>query len=212
MEKFDDKVLEVARRNVNRPYDHKLERAVFEYCGIQRTGKTTLMVADDMNKLLNPYFGYDYVPDELHCNFWLDIDGVHCWDNEQMKQVLLIAKREKWQHKIFAVDECSQPPLFYARNTADKLQTELVTSIWQMPKQGHTFQYTSNVGNSVDVQQRDATWYTIMPVKYHHFPENREREYIVFRVIAGYDIWTADYVYKYPALTQRYFDSFRPVN
>lgn len=188
------------------------ECAVYEYCGIQRSGKSTLMVADTMNNFLNPYAGYDYKPDEVYCNFWLDIDGVNCCNNEQMLHVLTKARKEKWRHKIYIVDECSQPPLFYARNSRDTLQTQLVTSLWQMPKLGCQMLYSSNIGNSVDVQMRDATWYSILPIKYYHNPADRSKEYILYRVVHGYEIWERDMIYRYPALTQQYFDSFKPID
>lgn len=182
---------------------------IYEYCGVQRTGKTTLMVADIMNKVLNPAI-MSYVPSEVYCNYYLDIDGVNVVDNEKMLWVLTKARLEGWQHKVFSVDECSQPPLFYARNTRDKVQTDLVTSIWQMPKKFCIMQYSSNIGNSVDVQQRDATATVIMPLRYNR-NEKRELETIDYRVMNQYERWFYDERYKYPAETQKYFDSFKPV-
>lgn len=187
------------------------ETAVYEYSGVQRIGKTTLMVADVMNKLLNPAYGYDYKPNEVYVNFWLDIDGVNICNNEKMLDILTTARRDKWRHKVYVVDECSQPPLFYARNTRDTLQTELVTSLWQMPKLQCQMLYSSNIGNSVDIQMRDATWYSILPMKYHHNPE-RNKDYIDFRVVHGYEVWTADYRYLHPAVTQQFFDSYKPID
>lgn len=183
---------------------------IYEYCGTQRKGKSTLMVADLMNKILNPAFGYSYVPDEIFANFNIFISGVHCLNNEKMLEILTRAKRENWQHKVYMIDECSQPPLFYARNSMDKLQTELVTSLWQMPKKGCICQYTSNVGNSVDVQMRDATHITIMPYRYNSNPV-RELESIDYRVIHGYDCWYFDETYLQPAYTQKFFNSFKAV-
>lgn len=186
------------------------EYTIVEYCGIQRTGKSTLMVADLMNKLLNPDWDFGYKPEDVFCNFPLYIDGVHVLNNQRMKDCLLYAKENKWTHKVFMVDECSQPPLFYARNTRDVTQTELVTYLWQVPKLGNTFQYSSNVGNSVDVQQRDATWFTVMPMWYEH-SENREEEKIVYRAWHNYEIWEIEEEYLYPAETQHWFSSFAPV-
>ncbi len=183
---------------------------IYEYCGVWRSGKTTLMVADLMNKLLNPAI-YSYVPGEVYANYFIDIRGVNCIDNEHMLWVLTKAREEKWRHKVFCVDECSQPPLFYARNARDKLQTELVTSLWQMPKLFDVFLYSSNIGNSVDVQQRDATCMTIMPLSYNK-NEERSLETIDYRVINAYERWFYDERYLFPAETQKYFDSFRPVS
>lgn len=208
---IDVKLLNEIRSRERLDYSHTVENAIYEYCARQRMGKTTLMVADLANKLLSPDYDYGYIPDEVHCNFSLFIPGVHCWTNEQMLEILMKAKKERWRHKVYLVDECSQPPLFYARNTSDKTQTELVTSLWQMPKLGCNMLYTSNIGNSVDVQQRDATWYTIMPYKYHHDLTDRRNEYIIYRVIACYDMWCGDWRYNYPAETQKLFDSFKPI-
>lgn len=189
---------------------------IYEYSGIQRIGKSTLMVADLTIKVINPLEGFGYEPDDVFLNFPLYIDGVHCVDNEGMVKILKQARDEKWRNKVFVVDECSQPPLFYARNTKDKLQTELVTSLWQMPKLGCTFLYSSNIGNSVDIQQRDATWFTIMPMKYAKGYDNngrrdRRMDYIDFRVIAGYELWTSDETFYQPAAVQELFDSFAPI-
>lgn len=186
---------------------------VYEYSGAARSGKTTLMMGDLMNKLLNKYFYEEYVyrPDEVWANYVVFLDGVNCVNNEKMLWVLNKARAERWRHKVFMVDECSQPPLFYARNSRDDMQTKLVTSLWQMPKLGTTCLYSSNLGNSVDVQMRDATWASILPLSYHHNPEDRSLETLDFRVVNGMEVWEQDMVLLNPAEIQEYFDSFAPV-
>lgn len=183
---------------------------IYEYCGIQRTGKTTLMVADLVLKLLNGRAGYDYKPDEVFVNFTIRIDGINCVNNTDMLRILTRAKNERWRHKVYVVDECSQPPLFYARNSRDKLQTELVTSLWQVPKLDSVFLYTSNVGNSVDVQQRDATWFTVMPLKLHRDQTGKPSR-IDYRVISGYEMWVQDESLLTVPEIQSLFDSREPV-
>lgn len=190
---------------------YDIECAVYEYTGIQRIGKSTLMVRDIMRELITPE--YEYKPQDVYVNFWLDIDGVNCLTNEQLLIVLLKAKKERWRHKIWGVDECSQPPLFYARNTSDKKQTELVTSLWQMPKLDNNFHYTSNVGNSVDVQQRDATWFTIAPFTKEINPLTGRLEAIRYYVGKNYDGWMNEEFFDQPALglIQTLFDSKKPI-
>lgn len=188
-----------------------VECPVVEYCGIQRKGKSTLMVADIvlvfMNKRVRPLY---YLPDEVYCNYPLHIDGVHCGTNEQMISWLQKAREDKWEHKLFSLDEASQPPLFYARNTKDKLQTELVTSLWQTPKLKCTFLYSDNIGNSVDVQQRDATWYSVLLLEYNDHC-NPDFISIDYRVVSNYGLWFDDYTLEHVAIIQELFDSFAPI-
>lgn len=187
------------------------EYATYEYSGPPRTGKSTLMVADII-RLLNPTLFNDYYsPDEVYCNFPLYIPGVHCFNNDNMLKVLLKARKEKWTHKVIAIDECSQPPLFYARGYKDDTQTQLVTAFWQMPKLRCMSLISSNVGNSIDVQMRDATIYEVLPIRYIHNPQDRTKEFIIFRIVHNYEIWTTDYILKNPYDIQKYFDSSRPV-
>jgi len=194
------------------PSDDSIVGGVYEYSAPARLGKSTLIVADCCNKLLNPaYYGeYCYLPGEVFSNLWFDINGIHFMHNEQMLEVLMRAKTERWPHKVFIIDECSQPPLFYARNTRDKIQTELVTSLWQMPKLGTHLLYSSNVGNSVDIQQRDATFWSILPFKYVH-AEKRCDDKILFNACNGRDLMTNGHEYLGCELTQSIFRSTMPI-
>lgn len=185
-------------------------RLIYEYTGRQRTGKSTLMVADLLLKLLNPEH-YSYKAEECYANFWIDVKGINLGDNDQMLEWLLKAKKERWQHKVWLVDECSQPPLFYARNYASKRQTELVTALWQMPKLFNQFLYSSNLGNSVDVQQRDATLMSVMPLRYHA-SESRDEDYIYYTVMSAQELWMRDFYFYGCKQIQEKFDSFKPIN
>lgn len=192
--------------------DLTLVGGIYEYSGKARIGKSTLMIADCVLKLLNRSFlgAWAYVPSEVYSNLWFDIDGIHYHHSEDMLGVLTRARKERWVHKVYIVDECSQPPLFYARNTRDKLQTDLVTSLWQMPKLGCHMLYGSNLGNSVDIQQSHATWYSILPYKYIH-GEIRCKDLIKFVVCNSRDLEKRKMVFHRPDIIQSIFNSFKPV-
>jgi len=182
---------------------------IAEYCGIQRSGKTTLMMADLMLKLLvEERFGYERK--EVYSNFFIDIPGVNNLDNEGLLWTLEKAKDQAWMHKVFLIDECSQPPMLYARNSRSELQTKIVTSAWQIPKKFSTILYSSNPGNSVDVQLRDATQLCLMMMGYER-NSDRKLEAVNFRVIHAWEQWQYDLRFSDPAGIQDYFDSFKPV-
>lgn len=188
----------------------KPEYCVVEYCGRQRQGKTTLMVADLVYKALSPDYEFQFKPHEVYANFQINLPGVNCYSNDKMLEWLTWARRRNLEHVCLLLDECSQPPLFYARNSMDRLQTALVTSAWQMPKRQWLFLYSSNIGNSVDVQLRDATWLTIMPLEYHH-GATRELDYIDFAVIHAYEVWTDNLIFTGCKDIQELFDSGKMV-
>jgi hypothetical protein len=205
-----EKVLNEIRSNLLTDYHRTAEYSVIEFCGVQRHGKTTLMVAFLCEVMMGDGYVFDYKPHEVHANFNLYIPGVHCWNNEDMLQILLVARKEKWTHLVFLIDECSQPPLFYARNSKDKVQTELTTALWQFPKCGNCCCYSDNPGNSVDVQMRDATHYTIIPYKYHRDGKNGDT--VEYAVVDSFNQRTSvgnvmGGLEKY----QKLFDSWKPV-
>lgn len=151
---------------------------IYEYCGIQRCGKSTLMLCD-LLRLLD-----EYRPDQVHSNFDIFIEGVHCYqENDLLLEAILRMKRDSVRDQVILFDECGQE--LRARAYMDKRQTEVVNFAWQMPKMGIVLLYCSNPGNSADIILRDATWYTIMP-KYHK-GLTRVDDYIEVSVIFNYE-------------------------
>jgi hypothetical protein len=196
------------------------EYPVTEYCGRQRTGKSTIMTADIMTKVIGldvPGFKlpdgmvpYYYPREKVFVNYQLDIKGVNCYDNEHMLWWLTKARRERITGIAVFIDEASQPPLFYARNSRDTLQTELVTSLWQMPKKKFVFGYTSNIGNSCDVQMRDATWITVY-FKDVHSKLFVPGDVIRYRVIFNYEMMCCDGILTNPWYFHQFFNSAQPI-
>jgi len=178
-------------------------QGVYEYSGIQRCGKSTMMVKD-LIRLLS-----FYSPDDVYANFRIFIDGVHCMETMALVAELLRIKAEKLRHKIFLFDEVGQ--FMIARMWKAQEQTEVVNFAWQMPKRDIILLYASNIGNSADVILRDATWVTIMP-QYFKDEEDEEGSYIVSDVI-----WNYDCVVERGLVTpgvihyQRLFDSDEPI-
>lgn len=182
---------------------------IYEFLGIQRTGKSTLMTHILLNILLNPEY-YDYRPFEVIANYTIDIDDINCLRSEQMIDYFIKVYEERIRHRIWVIDEASQPPWFYARNTKDKRQTKGALSFWQQPKRRSPILYSDNIGNSVDIQQRDATWFTIIPVELIRGNDGKPYA-LTFRIIANYEMWFADYVTYGIDLTQKLFDTYEPI-
>ena len=178
---------------------------VYEYCGIQRCGKSTVMMCDLVSKILPA----GYRTQDIHANFSIKIPGVHCMHNDELIQKILAMKRTKVRNQVIMFDECGQE--LRARGYMDKVQTEVVGFTWQMPKMGWLFMYCSNVGNSADIILRDATWYTIMPRYYHG--TTRLDDAIELSVIHNYDaritrgIWVRGF-----QGVQDLFDSYEPID
>lgn len=134
---------------------------VREYWGIQRSGKSTLLVRD----LLTLWSAF---PDfEIYTNFILCLpsNNLHILNNDNLIESVLKLKRDKKRHIILAWDELSQ--VFGGRTYSSKIQIEIASFLWQMPKRDFHLFFTSNPGNSVDLIIRLATWFTIM-CKYTH--------------------------------------------
>ena len=176
---------------------------IYEYCGIQRCGKSTLMMCDLVSKILE-----EYEPWEIYSNFWMNIDGVHCMNNQALMDEMLRMKHEKQRHKWILFDEVGQE--LKARSYMDKKQMEVVGIAWQMPKMGWGLSYCSNPGNSADIILRDATWATIMP-NYRHGLK-RSDDYIECSVIFNYDLRIARGIRVYGvSAVQDLFDSYQPI-
>jgi hypothetical protein len=180
---------------------------LYEYCGIQRCGKSTLMMSDWLSKILTA----GYRPQDTWANFAIFVDGVHCLTNENMIDQILRMKRDHVRNQVLLFDEVGQE--LKARGFGDKIQTEIVNFAWQMPKRGIILSYCSNVGNSADIILRLATWLTIMPRYFYPDRGNRFTDYILFDVIYDYDV-QIDEGYKVTGFqkAQELFDSWQPID
>ena len=176
---------------------------IFEYCGPQRCGKSTLMVCDYLTKVLP-----DHDPKLTFANFHLDIDGVQPLPNDRLLSKILELKAAKVRDVVIMFDEVGQE--LKARSYTDKTQTEVVNFAWQMPKRGWCFMYCSNIGNSADIILRDATWITILP-RYIH-GETRADDFILADVIFNYDCRVRRGIRVTGfQLAQDLFDSWQPI-
>ena len=175
----------------------------YEYCGIQRCGKSTLMVKDLKTKLLN-----EFDPTDVYANFRIFIDGVHCLETMELVEAVFKMKQDKLRHKVIIFDEAGQ--FLLAREWGNKEQTKFVSFGWQMPKRDIVMMYASNVGNSADVIMRDATWVTVMPKYFEQ--ARRADDYIMSAVIYNYDCRVVRGIKTMNvAQYQDLFDSFEPI-
>lgn len=176
---------------------------IYEYCGVQRCGKSTMMVKDIVNKLLPVY-----KPEDIVCNFKVFIPGIKMMENEELTEYILEIKRKKERHKVICFDEAGQQ--FMARGYSSKVQTEIVTFCWQMPKRDIVLMYGSNIGNSADIIMRLATWVIVMPKYFiNGGVENAYiKSNIIFRLDGRVmrDLITPN-VYQY----QKLFNSYEPI-
>lgn len=176
---------------------------LYEYCGIQRCGKSTMMVKDLVVKLLG-----QYDPSDVFANFRIFIDGVNCMETEALVQAVFRMKKDKLRHKIIMFDEAGQ--FLLARGYKNDEQTKFVSFAWQMPKRDIIMLYASNIGNSADVILRDATWLTVMPQ--YHAGQTREDDYIQSAIIYNYDCRIArGIITRGISKIQELFDSFEPI-
>lgn len=177
---------------------------VYEYCGIQRCGKSTMMVKDMVTRLIP----VGYMPDDIFANYRIFIPGVHCLSTEQLIAEVFNMKELKVRHKVISFDEVGQ--FMLAREYKSKEQTGFVSFAWQMPKRDIVMQYASNVGNSADLILRDATWVTVLP-KYF-VGASRELDYIESWVSFNYDCRVVmGIVTPGVAQYQALFDSYEPI-
>lgn len=176
---------------------------VYEYCGKQRCGKSTLMMCDFVCKIM-PYIRIE----DVVSNFKIFIRGIKCLDNEGVIEEILRIKRDRERNKLIMFDEVGQE--LKARGYTDKVQTEIVNFAWQMPKRGIVLMYCSNPGNSADIILRKATWQTIMP----RYVEggSREEDYMMVDIIHNYDgeITSGIKVTGFQGV-QNLFDSWQPI-
>lgn len=151
---------------------------VYEYWGIQRVGKSTVMVRDMLR--LCSFNGFSF--DDVYANFGVFLPGVHCGSSDWLMREMCRIFDERLRHKIFMFDELGQ--FLGARNYKDKYQTKLANDLWQYPKRDLIFMYSDNVGNSADIVIRLATWETICPQFFEG--DSREGDYIVCDIIKNY--------------------------
>lgn len=174
---------------------------IYEYCGVQRCGKSTMLVAD----LLRIQDEHPSFP--VYCNFECYIPGVKILSNDDMVDNILRIKRDKVRNVIILFDELSQ--VLSGRGYSNKVQTEVASFLWQMPKRGIILLYTSNIGKSVDLIIRDATWFTIMP---NYKPGlTREGDWIEFFIIDNYGLRMSRGELHNIIDLQGLFDSFAPI-
>ena len=178
---------------------------VYEYWGIQRVGKTTVMVRDIL--MLNEYSGYAW--DEFYTNFKVFIPGVHCMNSQALMETILQTMKDKIPHRVFVFDELGQ--FLGARNYRDLYQTKIANSLWQFPKRDLIFMYSDNVGNSADIVIRLATWEVIAPRFYSG--KTRDKDYIIVDVIKNYMCETVrGIVIPEVNYYQRLFDTRQPID
>lgn len=178
---------------------------LYEYCGKQRSGKSTLMVRDCVKKLVavGPWKMSD-----VYCNFTVFHPEVHCLENKALLRTIMEFKAKDVRDKIIMLDEAGQE--LKARGYMDKEQTEVVSFCWQMPKMNIVLLWCSNPGNSGDVILRDATGHTVMPQ--YHEGRTRAEDYITAHIIDNYGctiqsgIYIPD-IHEY----QEMFDTLEPV-
>lgn len=182
---------------------------VYEYIGVQRSGKSTEMTKILLDKILDPNLKNPYQPHEIFCNYYIDIKGINCGDNEMVCHYMTTAWLNNWKHIVFVVDEASQ--LFLARNSKDLSQSELCKTVWQMPKKDTVFLYSSNPGKTVDKMLRDGTWTTIVTRWIKEHPITGQPA-ISLKIIKNYEnksfkIWSHDVTWIH-----NFFDSHQPIH
>lgn len=190
-------------------------RGSYEYLGVQRTGKSTLMTDDYLRRVL------PQAPDRpVVANYWIDLPrhvNYTLVDNDTMVQIILWVKAKGLRDWIFLFDEMGQR--LGARSWASKEQTEIANFMWQVPKRGHLWLYSDNPGNSVDVVIRDATQFTLVP-RYigpkNPFTAPRselEAAYLKFWIIDNHQCKLQRGVIRRDIYwTQRHFDTNQPIN
>ena len=177
---------------------------IYEYCGIQRCGKSTMMIKDLVTRMIPA----GYKPENVWANFRIKIPDVHCLETMELVEEVFKMKGEKLRDKVILFDEVGQ--FMVARGYGNKYQTDFVNFAWQWPKRNWVMQYASNVGNSADLILRDATWVTILP-KYFH-GATREQDYIESWVCFNYDCRVVKGIIT-PGVSryQELFDSYEPI-
>lgn len=178
---------------------------IYEYCGVQRSGKSTLMVRDTCLKIL-PF----YNPSDIICNFPIFLSGIKWYETNDLIDYILYIRMRKLRHKVIIMDEAGQS--LTARGFKDKRQTDLVNFLWQFPKRDIILLYASNPGNSTDIIMRLATTCTILPRYTHGVLPDRSDDYITADIIFNNLMEVRrDLIIRDIAKYQSLFDSYQPI-
>lgn len=186
---------------------------IYEYCGIQRCGKSTMLVSDAL-RIKHENDVLKYMGQEIHIrvisNFHTDIPGVEEYDNPGIIREILRIKKEKVRNVLILFDELSQ--VLTGRGFMKDEQTEVASFLWQMPKRWIVLLYTSNIGKSVDKIIRDATWQTIMPQYYEGPYPDRHGSTIELDVIDNYQCdWDDEIVVTNVEKVQELFNTWQEI-
>jgi hypothetical protein len=125
--------------------------------GIQDCGKTATMVACIREHLLCD----GYKPEEVFVNFKLNISGVNCLTNANMKQFIRDMINHGYTHRIIGITEADR--IFPARFWSNKEQTETLLGLWQDEKLFNIIYYDAHIGTSVDLVLRQTRQMSLIP-------------------------------------------------
>jgi hypothetical protein len=145
--------------------------------GWQDTGKTALALGS-MLELLR-FHGYQ--PDEVIANLKINIPGVHCVTNAQLRFYLKMMVEKESRHKIIIIDEADR--VVPARFWHDVEQTMSLLGLWQDEKLFNRVFWTAHQGTSVDLNLRNTTQIELEP--YFYNPVKDEIPFTVYNALDG---------------------------
>lgn len=176
---------------------------IYEYSGVDRTGKSTLAVGDIIRTCENDKEGY-FKYEDFWGNTAIFKEGYHHVDNNELLDRLLFAMQKKQQHIGFFLDEASG--ILPARGYGDKRQIEAIKGIWQNEKLFLRLYIVTNTGNSIDTMFDQAMHITFLP----RYVEEQDTIYFrtCFRRFLVDNVWR---VRNVRSGIQQYFNSWQPV-
>ena len=146
--------------------------------GVQDSGKTALMVGKIRDLLMNGLKWSDgYRPDDVIVNFPLYIEGVHVFNNKELREYIGKMVHDGIEHKIIGIDEADR--VFPARFWSNKEQSEALIGLWQDVKLNHQIFWVAHEGTGVDLILRETAQVLLMP------EYNRTRDCIEYFIING---------------------------
>jgi len=176
---------------------------IYEYSGIQRCGKSTMLTAEAFRIVKKNQ------PSRIISNYFIDIPKVEYFNSRLLCHEIIKIKDTKQFDILILFDEMSQ--YLSGRGYSDKSQTNVASFCWQMPKRRIVLLYSSNIGKSVDLIIRDATWQTILPS--YHATNIRANDYISYVVIDNYSLWfTKNNILRRLEWIQKQFDTRQPID